>query len=100
MTVGQSGAPFLDIKRFIVEEFEAKGPESRTTLAIRSPFISVYELANVERIFDCPVCKCYRELFHRFSLQRCKSGWCMVSMSSSKRRRSYSGKPRRTRLMA
>jgi len=59
MTVGNTNAPFLDFKSFIAEESEAKEPEIRTTLAARSPFISVYELADGESAIDDPVREAY-----------------------------------------
>lgn len=59
MTVGNANAPFLDFKSFIVEESEWQEPEIRTTLAVRSPFISVYELADGESAIDDPVREAY-----------------------------------------
>lgn len=62
MTVGNANAPFLDFKSFITEEAEAQEPEFRSTLAVRSPFISVYELADGESAVDDPVREAYSTL--------------------------------------
>jgi hypothetical protein len=59
MTVGQSNVPFLDFKSFITEEAETQEPEIRATLADRSPFISVYELADGESAIDDPIREAY-----------------------------------------
>ncbi|MCI0418038.1 MAG: hypothetical protein L0312_02265 [Acidobacteria bacterium] len=64
MTVGQASAPFLGLKSFIVEESEAQEPEIRTSLAVRSPFISVYELADGESAFDDPIREAYSSIVH------------------------------------
>ena len=49
MTVGHASVPFLDFKSFTAEESEAQEAEVVTTPLLRSPFISVYELAAGER---------------------------------------------------
>ena len=54
MTGGHANVPFLDVKSFITEEAEAQEPEFRSTSAARSPFMSVYELADGESAFDDP----------------------------------------------
>ena len=59
MAVGQANVPFLDSKSFIGEESEAQEPEIQTTLAVRSPFVSVYELADGESAIDDPVREAY-----------------------------------------
>ena len=59
MAVGQANVPFLDFKSFIGEESEAQEPEIQTTLAVRSPFISVYELEDGESAIDDPVREAY-----------------------------------------
>jgi len=62
MTVGHASAPFLDSKSFITEESEAQEPELRSTLPVRSPFISVYEMAEGESAVDDPVREAYSTL--------------------------------------
>ena len=62
MTVGNASAPFLDFKSFITEEAETQEPEVQTTLAGRSPFVSVYESAEGESAFDDPVREAYSTL--------------------------------------
>ena len=62
MTVGNASAPFLDFKSFITEEAETQEPEVQTTLAVRSPFMSVYESAEGESAFDDPVREAYSTL--------------------------------------
>lgn len=62
MTVGHAGVPFLDFKSFITEEADTQEPEVQTTLAARSPFVSVYELADGESAIDDPVREAYSTL--------------------------------------
>ena len=59
MSSGNASAPFLDFKSFIAEEAEAQEPEIRQTPTVRSPFISVYELADGESAIDDPVREAY-----------------------------------------
>ena len=54
MTAGPASVPFLDFKSFIAEESEAQEPEVVTTPTLRSPFISVYELAEGESAIEIP----------------------------------------------
>ena len=62
MTVGHSNVPFLNYTSFIGEELEAQETEPRTTLAVRSPFVSVYELAEGESAVDDPLREAYSTL--------------------------------------
>ena len=62
MTVGHSNVPFLNYTSFIGEELEAQETESRTTVAVRSPFVSVYELADGESVVDDPLREAYSTL--------------------------------------
>ncbi len=55
MTVGHANAPFLNYTSFIGEESEAQETEQQTTLVVRSPFVSVYELADGEIGVDDPL---------------------------------------------
>jgi len=59
MTVGHSNVPFLNYTSFIGEESEAQETEPRTTLAVRSPFVSVYELVDGESVVDDPLREAY-----------------------------------------
>jgi hypothetical protein len=62
MTVGHANAPFLNYTSFIGEESEAQETEQQTTLAVRSPFVSVYELAEGESGVDDPLREAYSTL--------------------------------------
>src|SRR5262245_32074441 len=62
MTVGHANAPFLNYTSFIGEESEAQETEQQTTLAVRSPFVSVYELADGESVVDDPLREAYSTL--------------------------------------
>ena len=62
MTVGHSNVPFLNYTSFTGEETEAQETESRATLAARSPFVSVYELADGESVVDNPLREAYSTL--------------------------------------
>ena len=62
MTVGHANVPFLNYTSFIGEESEAQETEQQTTLAVRSPFVSVYELADGESVVDDPLREAYSTL--------------------------------------
>jgi hypothetical protein len=59
MTVGHASVLFLDFKSFTAEESEAQEAEVVTTPLLRSPFISVYELAAGESAIDDPIREAY-----------------------------------------
>ena len=62
MTVGRTSVPFLDLKSFSGEESETQELESATTPPNRLPFVSVYELADGEKVFDDPFREAYTTL--------------------------------------
>jgi hypothetical protein len=64
MTIANARVPFLDFQSFAVEEAESPPPDLRSAPAMRSPFLSVYELdgREDESIFDDPVRAAYATL--------------------------------------
>jgi hypothetical protein len=61
MAVGRASTPFLDAKSFLTEA-EAPEPEFRSPSVARSPFLSVYELAEGESAVEDPMREAYATL--------------------------------------
>lgn len=64
MTVANARVPFLDFQSFAADEAESPPSDPRSAPAIRSPFLSVYELdgREDESSFDDPVREAYATL--------------------------------------
>jgi hypothetical protein len=62
MPAANSATPFLDFKSFVAEQSAPQDLESRVDLAVRSPFVSVYETVEGEAALDDPVREAFSNL--------------------------------------
>ena len=61
MAASNSRTPFLDVQSFVLEESEAPVSE-RLLVPVRSPFVSLYELEDGERLYEDPASETYASL--------------------------------------